>query len=173
MANSLQTVICIPGQWPTRSDIVTSIASRSDGYLFAGRVVMKIGTKEGFGLEAREHDSKLKDAFSIAGFGRLTEEDLTAIGLHTFCLYLGAPGGSVETAKKLLHTANGLLKSGGLAVKIESTGIAHRADQWAEFCALRFFGYPFASVCNLHRQHGRLLLMRHAQSGSPRCCRGS
>src|SRR5687768_3293759 len=57
------TVIGIPGRWPNRSDIVTSIASRSDGYLFAGMVMMKLGTKDGFTLEIYEHDPNLKNAF--------------------------------------------------------------------------------------------------------------
>src|SRR5439155_18812238 len=105
-------VIGIPGRWPSRSDIVTSIASRSEGYLFAGMVMMKIGTKEGFTLEIHEHDPNLTNAFSIAGRGRLTDQDLEAIGSHTFTLYLVAQGGSIDAAKKLLHAANGLLKAG-------------------------------------------------------------
>jgi Domain of unknown function (DUF4261) len=130
-----QTVIGIPGRWPSRSDIVTSIATRSGGYLFAGMVMMKIGTKDGFTLKIYEHDPNLKKAFSIAGRGRLTDEDLDAIGSHTFTLYLVIEGGTINAAKKALHAANALLKSGGLAVKVESTGTAHRADQWAQFCA--------------------------------------
>jgi hypothetical protein len=96
---------------------------------------VKIGEKDGFTLEVYEHDPNLKRAFSIAGLGRLTDGDLEAIGSHTFTLYLSCPGGSVDAAKKMLHATEGLLKAGGLAVKIESTGTAHRADQWAEFCA--------------------------------------
>ena len=135
MSKSPQTVIGIPGRWLNRSDIVTSIASRSGGYLFAGMVLMRIGTKDDFILEIHEHDPNLKTAFSIAGRGRLTDEDLETIGSHTFTLYLVAQGGSIDAAKKMLHATNGLLKSGGLAVKIESTGTGHRSDQWAEFCA--------------------------------------
>lgn len=129
-----KTVICIPGQWATRSDIVSAIAKQSDGYLFAGMVMMNIGTHDLFELQVHEHDSSLERAFSIAGRGRLRSGDLDAIACHTFVLYLVADSGSVEAAKKLLLAANGLLKSGGLAVKIESAGIAHRVDQWAEFC---------------------------------------
>lgn len=135
MSKAPQTVICIPGQWIDRTDIVTSIASRSGGYLFAGMVMMKIGTKDGFTLEIYEHDSNLKNTFAIAGRGRLTEEDLDAIGSHTFTLYLVADSGSTSAARKLLHAADALLKSGGIAVKIESSGTAHRADRWAKFCA--------------------------------------
>src|SRR5438477_11981643 len=96
MSKNPQTVIGIPGRWANRSDIVTSIASRSGGYLFAGMAMMKIGTKDGFTLEIHEHDPTLKNAFSIAGRGRLTDEDLDAIGLHTFALYLVAQGGSID-----------------------------------------------------------------------------
>lgn len=96
--------------------------------------MMKVATKEAFTLEIYEHDPNLRRAFSIAGKGRLTEKDLEAIGSHTFTLYLVTPGGSVDAARRMLHAAAGLLKAGGLAVKIESTGTAHRADQWAEFC---------------------------------------
>jgi hypothetical protein len=134
MSKNPQTVIGIPGRWASRSEIVTSIAARSGGYLFAGTVLKKIGTDDGFTLEIYEHDPNLRGAFSIAGRGRLTDEDLEAIGSHTFTLYLVAEGGSIDRAKTLLHAANALLKSGGLAVKVESTGTAHRADQWAEFC---------------------------------------
>src|SRR5262245_39371813 len=134
MSTNPQTVIGVPGRWPDRSDIVTSIDSRSGGYFFAGRAMVRIGTKDGFELEVYDHDPNLKNAFSIAGRGRLTEEDLAAIASHTFTLYLVGEGGSVEAGKKLLHAANALLKSGGLAVKIESTGTAHRVDQWEEFC---------------------------------------
>lgn len=136
MTDPPQSVIGIPGRWPARNDIVTSIASKSDGYLFAGTVLIKIGSEGGFTLEVYEHDPNLKKAFSFAGRGRLTEEDLEAIGAHTFTLYLVAPGGSVEAARNSLHAANGLLKAGGLAVKIESSGTAHSAGQWAEFCTL-------------------------------------
>ena len=135
MSKAPQTVIGIPGRWADRTDIVTSIATRSGGYLFAGMVMMKIGTKDGFKLEIYEHDPNLKNAFSIAGRGRLTNEDLEAIASHTFTLYLVADGGLIDVAKKLMHAANALLKSGGIAVKIESAGTAYRADQWAEFCA--------------------------------------
>lgn len=140
MSKRPQTVIGVPGRWPSRSDIVTSIALRSGGYLFAGMVMVKIGAKDAFTLEIHEHDPKLKNAFSIAGRGRLTKKDMAAIASHTFTLYLVADGGSVKAATKLLHAANALLKSGGLAVKIESAGTAHRAKQWTEFCEADHLG---------------------------------
>lgn len=154
MAKPPQTVIGVPGRWPNRSDIVTSIASRSGGYLFAGVIMIKTGTTDGFTLEIHERDPDLKNAFSIAGRGRLTNEDLEAIASHTFTLYLVAEGGTVEVAKGLLHAANGLLKAGGMAVKIESTGVAHRADQWAEFCAQNHSGNLLKTYVTYVGGHG-------------------
>jgi len=37
-----QTIIGVPEHWATRSDIATSIASSSGGYLFAG-TIMRLG----------------------------------------------------------------------------------------------------------------------------------
>lgn len=135
MTNPPQTVIGVPGRWANQTDIVTSIIKRSGGYLFAGLLMMHMETKESFKLEIYNRDPNLREAFAIAGGNRFTDVDLDAIESHTLTLYIIGEGGSVDAAKRLLHAANGLLKAGGLAVKIESTGVAHRADQWAEFCA--------------------------------------
>ena len=134
MTNVPQTVIGVPGRWIDRADIVTSIATRSDGYLFAGTQMMKAGSRDGFTVDVYEHDPNMVEAFSIAGHRRLTDSDLEAIASHTFTLYLVADGGSVEAAMNLLHGAHAVLKAGGIAVKIESSGTAHRADQWAGYC---------------------------------------
>jgi hypothetical protein len=135
MSSTPRTVIGVPGHWADRSEIVTSIATRSAGYLFAGAAMVKIGTEESFGLEVYEHDPRLKKAFLVAGGKWFPAADLDWIESHTFTLYLVAEGGSVPAARAAMHAANGLLKAGGIAVKVESTGIAHRADQWAECCS--------------------------------------
>lgn len=134
MSSQVQTVIGVPGCWSDRSDIVQSIVRRSAGYIFAGKVLMKIGAKDGFTLDIEGHNPDMRQAFAAAGGLRFTEEELAAIDAHTFTLYLVADGGSIEAAKKCLHAANALLKCGGLAVKIESTGVAHTAGGWAGFC---------------------------------------
>lgn len=138
MAKSLQIVIGIPGRWPDRADIITSIAERSGGYLFAGMFMVKIGSKDSCRVEIYERDPNLKNAFVLAGRERLTENDLENIEQHNFTLYLVADGGSFDSAKKLLHAANAILKAGGIAVKVESAGTAHSASQWAAFCNCDF-----------------------------------
>lgn len=125
-------VIGIPGIWPDRSDIVAAIAKHSGGYLFAGMMLMHIDTKWSCTLEIYDHDPEMRPAFEAAGGGRLAESELNAIEQHTTTIYLIADGGSFENALNLVYAANALLKCGGIAVKIESTGVAHSATRWSE-----------------------------------------
>ncbi|MBS0265113.1 MAG: DUF4261 domain-containing protein [Planctomycetes bacterium] len=135
MSKQPETVLAIPGQWADRSELVMSIASQSDGYLFAGPLLFHVDTKTGWTLDVVEHDPEVLKSFALAGRGRLSAEELAQINQHTFMLYLVGPGGSVESASGLLHAAQALLKSGGLAVKVESAGTAHSKARWAELCS--------------------------------------
>ncbi len=135
MKTENQIVIGIPGKWPTRDVIVTDIATKSNGLLFASLVLMNIDTKEGYKLEVHGHDPDLARALEIAGRPRITQSDVQEIGSHTFTLYLIAPGGSFEQAQKVLNIGCGLLQAGGLAVKVETTGKAHISKDWFALAA--------------------------------------
>jgi hypothetical protein len=123
-------VLGIPGVWKDRSEIVTAIASKSYGFLFAGMVIMDLATKQGFGLETYEHDPGLRKAFALAGAGQFDQKGLDAIDSHTFTLYPLGPGGSFDAAQAMVAVACGLLRAGGVAVKVESAGLAHTTDGW-------------------------------------------
>jgi hypothetical protein len=71
-------------------------------------------------------------AFKAAGGHWVTPEDLSQLAAHTFVLYLVAPGGSRKRAEAAMATAGGLLRAGGLAVKVESAGVAHSRGTWLE-----------------------------------------
>jgi hypothetical protein len=128
-------IIGVPGPWATRSDMVTSIAQRSGGFIFAGLVLMDTTTKQGFTLEVYAHDPRLHEAFRIAGGGRISDSDIEAIAQHRHALYCLSSGVSLEAARQMLRVGVGLLDAGGLAVKVESSGIAHSAARWRELAA--------------------------------------
>ena len=132
MSQLPRVILCIPGHWADRSDITTSIVKLSGGYLFAGVVMIHIETKAAFTLEVTGHDLRLRDAFEIAGRGTLSEPVLESIDRHTHVLYLIGHGGSFENARGMMRAAQALIRSGGLAVKVESSGLAHTAERWAE-----------------------------------------
>ena len=125
-----QIIIGVPGLWETRSDIVRAIASKSGGFLFAGLVLMNTATKDSYTLEVYDHDPELAHAFEIAGRTHLTKEDIERIAVHRSTLYVLSSDVSVEDARRMLGVGRALLSAGGLAVKVESTGVAHSAAQW-------------------------------------------
>jgi len=135
METDTEIIIGIPGKWLTHRDIVTDIATKSNGLLFAGLVLMDTATNEGHKLEVYDFDPDLANAFEIAGQPRMSKADVQAIHSHTFTLYLIAKGGSPERAQKVLNIGCGLLQAGGLAIKVETTGKAHTAKDWLALAA--------------------------------------
>jgi hypothetical protein len=134
----METVLCVPGLWADRNALVSSIMGDSGGYLFVGRVLMQLETKEAFELQVEQPDPRLMNAFHAAGRHWVRAEDLARIDAHTFVLYLIAPGGSRAKAEAAMAAAGGLLRAGGLAVKVETAGIAHSRETWLEFVEKRY-----------------------------------
>jgi hypothetical protein len=139
-----QIIVGIPGVWKTRTEIVQSIVSNSDGFIFAGTVIMDTKTKEGFPLHVYEHDPSLAKAFKIAGQGRISDQTIDQINGHTFTLYCIIQSTSADSARKMLTIVSALLKCGGLAAKVETSGVAHSADRWKELAS---GGKPFDLYC--------------------------
>jgi hypothetical protein len=133
MTHEPDIILGVPGQWPTRSDIVTAIARLSGGLIFAGHVLHDTTTNHSYQLDVYEHDPDLARAFALAGRRSLSDIDLAAIDAHTYTLYVIGTGGSRERAKQLMQVCTRLLQAGGLAVKIETAGVAHSANDWQTF----------------------------------------
>ncbi len=130
MTKEPDIILGLPGQWTTRSDIATSIAHLSDGLIFAGKVLLDTKTNQSYQLDIYEHDSDLAQAFALAGRRSLTESDLAAIDAHTHTLYVTGKGGTSERAKQVMEVGTRIVRAGALAVKVESTGVAHSAHDW-------------------------------------------
>jgi hypothetical protein len=164
-------VIGIPGIWTSRSDFVASIATRSSGYLFAGNVLMHVASSTACELELSQHDDAVLRAFRIAGGDRLSSDLLDRIAQHTFMVYLIGSELSAAGAAQMRHSAAAVLHSGGLAIKIDSAGIAHSSAAWLQgiedasiealyplfhtyigsteyfySCGMKNFGFPDCSV---------------------------
>lgn len=137
MKDEQTIVIGIPGKWKNRDAIVEAIAQNSGGYSFAGMMLIHAETNESFGLEIYEKDPNLRKAFEFAGMGQLTEEELQAIDEHTFTIYIIGGAGSTELAQKMMTVSQALLKTGGLGIKVETTGKAFNAETWNKICNLK------------------------------------
>lgn len=140
-------VLCIPGPWASRTEFLTKIVEASGGYLFAGRVLMHSETKFACELVFDEADSRMHSAFSVAGPHWRDIPQMHAIKGHRSVVYLVGHGGSRRNADLMILAAAGIVRAGGLGVKVESSGIAHAPEKWLDFAEnIEFFSAHDALV---------------------------
>jgi hypothetical protein len=130
-------VLGIPGRWKDRSEIVTSIAGRSGGYLCAGKILMHIASGTHFELDVYDHDPSLAEKVRSGGMGQIPEDDLTALREHTFTLYILSDETGRDVVARMMDAAVGLLDAGGLVVKVEKAGFSVSAAQWREHASVK------------------------------------
>ncbi|MEM5018698.1 DUF4261 domain-containing protein [Metabacillus indicus] len=162
-----QLVIGVPGTWKNRTEIIQAIASKSEGFLMAGNIILDSQTNKEYQVEVYDYDSTLSDAFSNACRESLSKDVLTKINNHTHTLYVITDVRHIEDVINVVGVGAGLLKAGGIAVKIENSGVAHSKEVWLELqnnheysliyshfvnivgdknllysCGMQFFGLP-------------------------------
>ncbi|MBS2211987.1 hypothetical protein KEM09_11260, partial [Carboxylicivirga mesophila] len=127
-----KTILCIPGIWKDRSDIVSSITKENLGdFLVAGTIIMNLKTEQGFELEIHERDEQMREAFKSAGIvNQISEDFLNLIEQHNYVIYLIGETGSLKGAKAISEAGNAILKAGGIGIKVESTGKAFTREHW-------------------------------------------
>src|SRR5262245_13716380 len=133
-------IVGIPGTWRDQSDLITAVIKANKDqanprYLALGPLFTDLNTKEHLGLELYDHDPRLANAFRIAGQGRISAALLQKIERHSHTAYLIAPAQSVAAARCVLRIAAFLLDAGGLAVKVETAGVAHSPERWRSLAA--------------------------------------
>jgi hypothetical protein len=128
-----QRILCIPGPWIDRSDLLERVIRDSDDHVFAGGVIMNMETK--FMCEAQFQDTPdpgMEKAFAISDVSE-GKSFSRSIASHKSVVYLVGAGGSRAAAESMMVTAGALVKAGGLGVKVETSGIGHTAARWLEF----------------------------------------
>lgn len=125
-----QVIIGVPGKWKTRTELIQAIASQSEGYLMAGHIIHNAKKDVGFQVEVYEQDPGLREAFFYASRETFDDNLLNEIEQHTFTIYVIADSNRFEDLLNVVDVGAGLLRSGGLAVKIETTGIAYTKEEW-------------------------------------------
>jgi hypothetical protein len=129
-----RTTLCIPGYWKDRTEIVTAIAEKNiNEFIFAGIVLLNLRTKQVFELEIYERDDRMKESFKWAGMvNRVSEQFLNDVDRHNYVIYLSAETGDPESARSIAKAGYAILRSGGIGIKVETTGKAFTGEQWAE-----------------------------------------
>lgn len=140
-----ELIICIPGMWKDRSDLLRQVITYEPKgrYMFAGMVLADVDAKDHVPLEFCPADQHIPKAFEIAGQGKIAQEILTRLHEHTSVVYLRFPLDLPNQRERIIKFTQIIKCLGGIAVKVESAGVAHSWDRW--FALLS--GTPFNVYC--------------------------
>lgn len=113
--------MCVVGNWKSRAEIAAILDDAELEY------------------EVEASDPRMVEAFRVSACRvnpSLDEAEYRAIGKHTSVVYFLGPNFSHEDAPPVSHfmirVGAALLASGGIAMKCESSGIAHSKERWLE-----------------------------------------
>lgn len=139
-------VLCIPGPWADRTGFLRAIITQQPAgeFLFAGGILAHPGSKDHVPLHFCEPHPDMREAFRIAGQGRLSGPTLDAVAGHRGVAYLHFPNGWLEQRPRLTKFTRVVQKAGGFGVKVESSGVAHEWDRWFSLLS----GSTFDAYCS-------------------------
>src|SRR5262245_26270889 len=127
-----EVVICIPGEWQNQQELLGSIVRNSEGYASAGRTLLELKTVHGFEPQFEALDPRMLEAFRASGWHWRDTDEMARIAGHSSVVYIIGHGGSRKNTEALITAAAGVIKAGGLGVKIETSGLAHAPAVWLE-----------------------------------------
>jgi hypothetical protein len=183
---SEQIIIGVPGIWQNQREVMQALASKNAGFILAGFTLMDTATQETAFVELHEPDPRLVDVFETCGYPWIDEQDLEQIAAHRSTLWVLSSDVSISQARRMMNAGSALLKAGGLAVKVETSGVAHSASRWNQFaesaelfplycayvnlisgdqaiysCGMHNFGLPDVSVCDEIGEEQATQLLNH------------
>lgn len=128
-----KVIVGIPGPWESREEIVTQIAGTcGPRFLFAGTLLYDSEDKDHVEMEIYEYDEILENAFRTAGKGKISQEVMKQIDSHKHMIYLLFDRENPGLRSHLLKFTKVIRDIGGIAVKVETSGVAHEFEKWNE-----------------------------------------
>ena len=128
-------VLCVPGPWEGRDDLAQRLLQGP--FVLEEKKLRRADGSEAFEAEFRGPDPRMRPAFQASACRlrpSLTPADFHAIQAHRGVLYvLSDPFGratAAAAASRMIEVGRALIEAGGIAVKCESSGIAHSAERW-------------------------------------------
>jgi hypothetical protein len=98
--------------------------------MFAGMVLADVEAKDHVPVDFCAADPNIPQAFEIAGQGKLPADVLSLLGEHTAVVYLHFPLDLLDQRERVLKFTQIIQRLGGIAVKLESAGVAHSWERW-------------------------------------------
>jgi hypothetical protein len=126
-----QIVIGVPGLWKDRTELIQEVTSKSN-YMLAGNIMHHKEKEIVFEIDVYEQDTSLGEAFFYASGERFDEELLRELEKHTYTVYVIAKVDDTERLQEVIDVGMELLNIGGLALKVETAGVAYSKEEWKE-----------------------------------------
>jgi hypothetical protein len=140
-----EIIVCVPGSWENRTEFIKAVVTSTSGeFMFAGLILAHPKGKDHVELDIYDADERLAKAFELGGQGKLTDATLDRLAQHRTIAFLHFPFDIVSQKARLLKFTEVLSKCGGIAVKLETSGVAH---EWQEWFALLRSENPFDTYC--------------------------
>jgi Domain of unknown function (DUF4261) len=128
-----EIIVCIPGTWENRTKFIESVVVSTKGdFIFAGMILAHPKSNDQVGLEFCDADKQIAGAFEIGGQGKLTDATLNKVSQHQSVVYLHFPCDIILQKVRILKFTEVLSKCGGIAIKLETSGISHEWEHWFE-----------------------------------------
>src|SRR5689334_8291885 len=129
MENEL--IVCVPGTWRNRTQFIEAVATSTRGdFMVAGMILAHPKGRDHVELDFYDADERMAAAFEYGGQGKLSDPTLDQIAQHRSVVYLHFPLDIVSQKARLLIFTEVLSRCGGIAVKVETSGIAHEWERW-------------------------------------------
>ncbi|MFH1467120.1 MAG: hypothetical protein ABIO70_22240 [Pseudomonadota bacterium] len=136
----IETSLLIPGPWKSREQVAAAMAGlpASDGprYRVDGEHLVQVTSGESVLWSWGPPAEGSRRGFELAGRGAFEPAELDAIAACGGVVVLvDSDSGSPEAARRLLAFGEAVIRAGGLAVMVESAGLAHTGSAWRDLAA--------------------------------------
>lgn len=136
MRNEAEIILCIPGPWESRTALIQALVRAHGGrYMFAGVMALDTTSGDSIMVDLEGHHPGMRAAFHSSG---LDEATLDEIGRHQHTAYLHFSLDLPAERSRMLAWASVFEKAGGIAIKVESTGLSHGWPRWHEWMGSDF-----------------------------------
>jgi hypothetical protein len=123
--------LCIPINFKNRQEIAVVLEERyPTEYVFMGRIFQSTITHESCVIDIENPKACLANDFELAGQDKLDLDTLQQINNCPQAIYLTSHDTGYNACLSIAKLAQILLQIGGIAIMVESTGIAHGKDRW-------------------------------------------
>jgi hypothetical protein len=141
-----EIILCIPGPWTSRSEFLRAIIEVEPfgEFMFAGHFLTHPKGNDRVEVTYEDGDPRMAESFKIAGQGKISEATLEQIAFHGGVTYLHFPMDLPGQRERIIKFTDVVRRAGGIAIKVESSGVAHEWSSWS----YRITGEEFDLYCS-------------------------